>query len=556
MENEEICADEISEIESTELHSDSETDSDTVTQFMQRHTTQIIYDSESSDSDYQTDNQWTKYDPKRNVEMFTGISGVKLHPNNPQSISEIVELVIEDDFIEMVAIETNRYYDQMHRRYKCGRKTKEWYDTTVPEMKKFFALIILMGQVQKTTIHDYWSTRPSIETPFFSKIMTRHRFLQILRFLHFSNNTEMASNPSRLCKIQPVINYLLNKFSTVYKPEQELSLDEVMIPYRGRLSFSVYNPSKITKYGILVRMLSEASTGYLCNFQLYCGRGDPLEKTISHLLNKSENLWHHVYMDNYYNSITLAESLLTKKIRICGTIRKNRGFPKDLNDLRLRIGEFDFRRKGEVLVLKWKDKQDVRMISTIHNADVVETGKINQKTGQQVRKPECIMKYNQHMKGVHQADQYLSYYSFLRKSIKWTKKVFMFLLHCTFFNSFILYRKLNPHTNITFSKFLQTLAEEWISSATEHHDTENLPSSSTALGRAPHFDPPYRLSGDMKTHQLERIAQTGKLKYPQKRCRVCKTRGIRRDTSYICKLCKIPLCKNHCFSIYHTSQKY
>jgi hypothetical protein len=151
------------------------------------------------------------------------------------------------------------------------------------------------------------------------------------------------------------------------------------------------------------------------------------------------------------------------------------------------------------------------MISTIHNADIVETGKINKKTEQQVRKPECIMKYNQQMKGVDLADQYLSYYSFLRKSIKWTKKVFMFLLHCTLFNSFILYRKLNPHTNITFSKFLQTLAEEWIASATEHHDPENLPSSSSkAVGRAPHFDPPYRLSGDMKTHQLERIAQTGK----------------------------------------------
>lgn len=50
MENEEICADEISEVESTELHSDSETGSDVVTQFTRRCKTQIIYDSESSDS--------------------------------------------------------------------------------------------------------------------------------------------------------------------------------------------------------------------------------------------------------------------------------------------------------------------------------------------------------------------------------------------------------------------------------------------------------------------------------------------------------------------------
>ena len=55
-------------------------------------------------------------------------------------------------------------------------------------MKKFFALILLVGHVRKDHINDYWSTDPYLETPIFSKVMSRNRFQQILQSLHFHNN--------------------------------------------------------------------------------------------------------------------------------------------------------------------------------------------------------------------------------------------------------------------------------------------------------------------------------------------------------------------------------
>lgn len=134
----------------------------------------------------------------------------------------------------------------------------------------------------------------------------------------------------------------------MYTPEQELSLDEGMIPWRGRLKIRTYNPAKITKYGILVRMLCEAKSGYICNMNIYTAEGKKLDETIMSVLENNLNVNHHVYQDNFYNSVKLGENLLQHKTRICGTMRANRGIPAQLENEGkiLNRGESSFRRKG------------------------------------------------------------------------------------------------------------------------------------------------------------------------------------------------------------------
>ncbi|KAI4485480.1 hypothetical protein M0804_006985 [Polistes exclamans] len=109
--------------------------------------------------------------------------------------------------------------------------------------------------------YDYWSPDRSIETPFFSEVMSRNRFVQIMQSWHYYKNDNVPHNSHKLAKIQPIVDYLQRKFNDVYKPNQQLSLDECIIPWRGRLSIKIHNPEKITKYGILVRTLCEAITG-------------------------------------------------------------------------------------------------------------------------------------------------------------------------------------------------------------------------------------------------------------------------------------------------------
>jgi hypothetical protein len=70
-----------------------------------------------------------------------------------------------------------------------------------------------------------------------------------------------------------------------------------MLGWRGHLRFRVYNPGKITKYGILVWMVCESMSGYICNMQT---------ETVSLLVEPYEGKGYHLYQANYYNSVHLA----------------------------------------------------------------------------------------------------------------------------------------------------------------------------------------------------------------------------------------------------------
>uniref|UniRef100_G1Q6F5 PiggyBac transposable element-derived protein domain-containing protein n=1 Tax=Myotis lucifugus TaxID=59463 RepID=G1Q6F5_MYOLU len=408
---------------------------------------------------------------------------------------------------------------------------------TQKDIKKFLGLIILMGQTRKDSWKDYWSTDPLICNPIFPQTMSLHRFEQIWTFWHFNDNAKMDSRSERLFKSQPVLDYFLHKFRTIYKPKQQLSLDEGMIPWRGRFKFRTYNPAKITKYSLLVRMVCESDTGYICNMEIYTAEGRKLQETVLSVLGPYLGIWHHIYQDNYYNATSTAELLLQNKTRVCGTIRESRGLPPNLKmkTSRMKKGDIIFSRKGDILLLAWKDKRVVRMISTIHDTSVSTTGKKNRKMGENIVKPTCIKEYNAHVKGIDRADQFLSCCSILRKTMKWTKKVVLYLINCGLFNSFRVYNVLNPQAKMKYKQFLLSVVRDWITDDNNEGSPEpetNLSSPSPGVARrAPRKDPPKRLSGA---------------------CRVCAAHGKRSESRYLCKFCLVPLHRGKCFTQYHT----
>jgi len=101
------------------------------------------------------------------------------------------------------------------------------------------------------------------------------------------------------------------------------------------------------------------------------------------------------------------------------------------------------------------------MISTIHDATIVNTGRKDKKN-MEIKKPYAIVQYSEFMKGIDRADQYLSYYSILRESVNWSKKMVLYLLNCALFNAFCVYGTLTIK-KVRHKNFLHEVARSWIS---------------------------------------------------------------------------------------------
>ena len=263
-------------------------------------------------------------------------------------------------------------------------------------------------------------------------------------------------------KIRPMIDHLSAVFPRYYQPGQQLSIDEMMIGTRCRVSFLHYLPKKPTKFGIKVFVNAEAKSGYVLTFQVYTGKKVPAEEvtklTVSHrvvkeLLESYLGKGHWVFTDNYYTGVELYEDLFRNNTYATGTIRTNRkNFPCVLKEKRkLNVGEYHFATSVNLLAVLWHDRRDVFLLSTAHNQSVTSVMKRPKGSCEKVSVPcpTCVQDYNMYMGGVDLSDQHLSYYSLTqRRTLKWWKKVFWRMIDISILNAWIIFKANFPNSVI------------------------------------------------------------------------------------------------------------
>ena len=458
-------------------------------------------------------------------------------------------------------------------------RLNNWRDVGEGDMKIFLAHLIAMGLVRKGAIERYWDHGETVKTPFFGTYMGRNTFQAILSNLQVSDSTKdlPCNNPNhdKLFKVCPFVDMMDRNFLQSYKAGRDLSVDEGCCPYKGRVQFKCYNPKKPSKWHMKLFEVSDARTGYVVAFEIYCGKNntrivmdaevlDPqcntTTKTVIGLLQKGNLLGkgHHVYMDNYYTSPELFSELHYKETFACGTCRSNqKNMPKSVTKAKLKQkGQCVFRRNGPLLCIKWKEKKDVVMLSTVHEAIFVETGRIDRE-GKKIEKPECVYYYCGRMGGVDLSDQLLNYYSFLRKSMKWSRKLLIHLFNLVILNAYILNRHYGSQ-KLSHDEFRDYLVKYLIQEGLKCYKIPLPPVLSSKLGRY-HVDDhnEKRLS---ERHFLKNIpaAEGRKRQKPSRRCFVCsQLPGFKKKrTSFWCEECHKPLRISTCFELFHTELNY
>ena len=90
--------------------------------------------------------------------------------------------------------------------YKLEMYTKRsslywnWKPVILTEMKAFVRILFNMEIIQLQNLRDYWSTSNVCNIPFFRKVFSRNRFLQIFEMLHVGEITSKGK-----CKIEPFL---------------------------------------------------------------------------------------------------------------------------------------------------------------------------------------------------------------------------------------------------------------------------------------------------------------------------------------------------------------
>jgi len=467
--------------------------------------------------------------------------------------------------------ETNRYASSGLPRQQYARN---WKDVTVSDMKAFVGLLILMGILRLPRLEMYWSTDCEfLKTPGLSAVMGRCTFEQIWRFLHLADN-RLDDKTDRLFKVRPLLDLVTAQFSAQYTLHQPVTIDEAMIPYKGRLTFKQYMKNKPTKWGIKVFVLSDATNGYVYRLQIYTGKS--LESSVDVglcsrvLLDLMTGLeGHRLFTDNYYTGPEVYLELYKRGNNSCGTVRTiRRGFPEELikpKRQRQERGYYDYLSHGPLLAATWYDRRYVHFLSTMHVAEfpgITVRRRNPDGSATNVPCPPLLPDYQQYMRGVDRGDQLIGCYNIGRRSKKWWKKIFSYIIECSLLNAYILERYAEPslygpscvgRKKRDFLSFRLDVAEELIGghSMRLRRGRRSRHGSRHDRSTSPRLDP----SHGHYPVQVENKA----------RCVVClaiqRSTGIpnRHESRIQCSSCHVHLCVHidrNCFVKYHTLPDY
>lgn len=475
-------------------------------------------------------------------------------------------------FFEEFALTSNTTY--------LARYGKE-LNTNSTEIKHFIGVSIVLTLLGFPRMRMAWESQTRY--PLVADTIVRDRFYHLRNNLHIvdenSVSQETKSN-DRFWKVRPLCSRVREKCLQYERP-REVSIDEQMIPFEGRVTMRQYVKGKPNPVGIK-NFVMTSTNGLPLDFILYEGKGrdivsskvpapEKLDVGGKVVLALSDSLPDKtiIYMDRYFTSLNLIDALLQhRSILACGTIMASRipaavRFKKD-NELRRQRGSHDqvVRNDRTVSMTKWFDNKPIYFATSAHGVHPIENCRRWSKKDArhiEIPRPNVVKRYNESMGGVDLLDRVIGKYGMRNRTEKWTVRVLYHFLDFAIASSWIQYRRvaqLNgwPKKNIlSYYFFKLDIAENLIycSAQSENND----PNSSNSSFDSPEAKKQRRIQPlppvvARKASHMPEMAIT-----EQKNRSKCRAPGCSKLTFVRCSTCKVFLCFNterNCFKTFHS----
>jgi hypothetical protein len=452
-----------------------------------------------------------------------------------------------DTFIDEFMLDEICHCTNLEARRVADQRSKKWRALNAEELRAFIGILINAGVEKSWDVAAEELFNSMESNPLYKATMSKERFCDIVQLIRFDDKRtrEFRLQTDRLAAFRDIWERFLTNCRKAYIPGNHVTIDEQLVPFRGRCGFVQYMPSKPAKYGIKIFWCNDADSKYAVDAEIYVGRqpGEPVQQglganVVKKLTITLRNSGRNVTMDNFFTSVPLAKELLNEQLTLVGTMRKNKpDVPPVMQQNRTRLqfsSEFGFNDKVTMVSYVPKKGKAVILISTMHH-DVC----VDETTAK--KKPEMINFYNATKGGVDCFDQMVRYYSCKRQNRRWPMILFMNMIDAAAVNAYVIHTARNggPCPAVTHQRrlFLKDLSKKLI-----------LPHMKTRLLQTINL----RISviNCMKqfgvTKPEPEPVEPGKAA-AKKRCAPC-GKSKDRKTRVCCNACKRPICGEHTIS--------
>ncbi|KAK2726139.1 hypothetical protein QYM36_000557 [Artemia franciscana] len=248
--------------------------------------------------------KWIKTEPEpRNITW----KGSMPHYDEVQTPLDLFRMFITEDILSNIVDQTN---------LNAMRKKNPSLKLSLEELRRFLGVQMLMSILKLPAIRMYQN---GIRYSPVADTMSRDRFISLRSFFHICDDTLMIPKGEvghdKLFKIRRLYDAFRENLKKI-DPEEIQSIDEQMIPFKGRIGFRQYLKDKSHSSGVKVFTRAGIS-GIVYDIEIYTGKGaveiSELGQGTDVVLRLVENLPRFMnfklFFINFYTGIDLIHKL-------------------------------------------------------------------------------------------------------------------------------------------------------------------------------------------------------------------------------------------------------
>lgn len=298
------------------------------------------------------------------------------------------ELFITDNIIQEVITCTN-----LEGWRGATARGREWKNVNKDELMAFIGLTLLAGSEKNWNVSFCELFGSTLHNPMYKATMSVGRFEDICRILRFDDKRTRAVHleTDHMAAFRYIWDLFLVNCRQRFIPSDCVTVDEQLVPFRGRCKFLQYMPKKPAKYGLKIFWVCDARITYAIDGIIYTGRqpGEDIqknlgEKIVMQLCSRFRNTGRNITMDNFFTGVPFAQHLLEKDLTIVGTLRQNKPdippLMKASKSMEVHSTEFGFNGNLTMVSYVRKKGKAVVLLSMMHHDKVVEESSRKKKT--------------------------------------------------------------------------------------------------------------------------------------------------------------------------------